>query len=176
MPDDAPISIDVAPISYIARARAYYTSLGYEEPYRWAYHTDAPFAKLAKPLAKCRVGIVTTAAPFRPEFGDQGPGAAYNAAAKFRHVYTMPTDTTPDLRISHIGYDRAHTAAEDQRAWFPLERLRECEQSGRIGGISPRFYGIETTRSQRQTVERDAPEVLRLLREDGVDAAILVAT
>jgi hypothetical protein len=31
-------------------------------------------------------------------------------------------------------------------------------------------------RSQRLTVERDAPEILALAREDRVDAAILVAT
>jgi D-proline reductase (dithiol) PrdB len=172
----APESIDVAPISYITRAKAYYGSLGYEEPYRWAHHVDAPFTPLPKPVAQLRIGILTTAAPYRPEFGDQGPWAAYNAEAKFRHTYTLPTDTLPDLRISHIGYDRTHTSAEDQDAFFPLKRLREAEVTGRISSISPRFYGIETTRSQRQTSERDAPEIARLMREDGVEAAILVAT
>ena len=176
MPEPEPSSVDVAPISYIARSRSYYMSLGYEEPYRWAHHTDAPFTRLAKPLAECRVAIVTTAAPYRPAFGDQGPWAAYNAEAKFRHVYTMPTDPTPDLRISHIGYDRKHTSAEDQDSYFPLERLRDAMAEGRIGEISPRFYGIETTRSQRQTNERDAPEVLRLMREDAIDVAVLVPT
>ncbi len=169
-------STEVAPISYITRSGAYYTTLGYEEPYRWAHHTEAPFAPLARPLSECRIGIVTSAAPYRPEFGDQGPHAPYNAEAKFRHVYTLPSDAPPDLRISHIGYDRAHTTAEDQDSYFPLKRLREAEAAGRIGSIAARFYGIETTRSQRQTNERDAPEVLRLMREDGVDAAILVAT
>ena len=176
MPEAAPASVDVAPISYITRSRAYYASLGYEEPYRWAHHTSAPFTRLAKPLAGARIGLVTTAAPYRPEFGEQGPWAPYNAGAKFRHVYTLPADTLPDLRISHIGYDRAHTSAEDQDSYFPLKRLREAEAAGRVASISPRFYGVETTRSQRQTSERDAPEVARLMREDGVDAAILVAT
>lgn len=176
MPESPLSSVDVAPISYIARSRAYYLSLGYEEPYRWAHHTDAPFTRLAKPLAASRLAIVTSAAPYRPEFGDQGPWAAYNAEAKFRHVYTMPTDVLPDLRISHIGYDRKHTSAEDQDSYFPLKRLCEVEAAGRIGSISPRFYGIETTRSQRQTNERDAPEIARMMREDGVEAAILVAT
>lgn len=169
-------SVDVAPISYISRSRAYYMSLGYEEPYRWAYHTDAPFTRLAKPLSASRLGIVTSAAPYRPEFGDQGPSAPYNAEAKFRHTYALPTAEMPDLRISHIGYDRKHTSAEDQNSYFPLLRLREAAAAGRVGGISARFYGVETTRSQRQTTERDAPEIARMMREDGVDAAILVAT
>lgn len=169
-------SVAVQPIPYVQRSRAYYLSLGYEEPYRWAHHDDAPFTRLAKPLSECRVGILTTAAPHRPEYGDQGPGAAYNAEAKFRHTYSLPTDASIDLRISHIGYDRKHTTAEDQRCWFPLEQLRLQEAAGRIGGISPRFYGIETTRSQRQTTERDAPEIVRMMREDGVDIALCVPT
>ncbi len=164
------------PIRYVPRSRAYYGTLGYGEPYRWAQHDDAPFTPLTKPLAECRLGIVTTAAPFRPEFGDQGAWAAYNAPAKFRHTYSMPTDTIPDLRISHIGYDRKHTSAEDQRSWFPLEQLRQRQSEGRIGSISPRFYGVETTRSQRQTSERDAPDVAGMMRDDGVDIALLVAT
>ena len=165
-----------APIPYVERSRAYYLAQGYDNPYRWAQHDDAPFAPLRKPLAECTVGIVTTAAPNRPELGDQGPGAEYNAAAKFRHTFSMPTDTIPDLRISHIGYDRKHTKAEDPNSWFPLLRLREAEAAGRIGAIAKRFYGVETTRSQRQTIERDAPDIVGMMREDGVDIALMVAT
>lgn len=163
------------PIDYVQRSHGYYGSLGYA-PYRWAEHEDVPFTAPKKPLRESRVAIVTTAAPFRPEFGDQGPWAAYNAEAKFRHTYSMPSAVLPDLRISHIGYDRKHTSAEDQDSYFPLKRLRELEKAGRIGSISPRFYGIETTRSQRQTSERDAPDVVAMLREDRVDVAVLVAT
>ena len=163
------------PIDYVRRSHGYYGSLGYA-PYRWAEHDDVPFTRPVKPLAESHIGILTTAAPFRPEFGDQGPWAPYNAEAKFRHTYTMPTDVLPDLRISHIGYDRKHTSAEDQNSYFPLLRLREAEAAGRIGSISPRFYATETTRSQRQTSERDAPKIASLMREDGVDVALLVAT
>jgi D-proline reductase (dithiol) PrdB len=53
-------------------------------------------------------------------------------------------------------------------------RLQELVEGGRIGGLSPRFYGVPTEYSQRRTREIDAPEVLRLLRQDEVDAAVLV--
>ena len=127
------------PINYVPRSHAYYASLGYPDPYRWAAHDDAPFTRLAKPLGESRIGIVTTAAPYRAEFGDQGPWSAYNAEAKFRHTYSMPTDTMPDLRISHVGYDRKHTSAEDQDSYFPLKRLREAEAEGVVGSIASRF-------------------------------------
>jgi hypothetical protein len=163
------------PISYMQRTRDYYLALGYGNPYRWAHFADVPFTPLSKPLAELRLGLVTTAAPLQPEMGDQGPGAEYNAAAKFYQFYAKSTETVPDLRISHLGYDRVHTTAADMNTYFPLERLREAAASGRIGSVSPRFYGAPTNRSHRVTMETDCAELLRYCQEDEVDAAVLVA-
>lgn len=162
------------PVPYMQRTRDYYLALGYGNPYRWAHYADAPFTPLAKPLAQSRLALITTAAPYQPGVGDQGPGAKYNAAAKFYTVYSDTTDAVPDLRISHVGYDRKHTKAEDPNTWFPLARLREAVKAGRIGGLTPRFHGAPTNRSQRVTIEADAPELLQRCREDGADAVLLV--
>ena len=163
-----------APIPYMARTREYYQALGYEEPYRWAHFDDVPFAPLRQKLRQCRIGLVTTAAPYDPARGDQGPGAAYNAAAKFHRAYAMPIEGNPDVRISHVTYDRTHTTAEDPNSWFPLAQLKQRAAIGRIGALAPRFYGAPTTRSQRTTLEQDAPDLLAMMREDAVDAAVLV--
>ena len=165
------------PIPYMQRTRAYYLALGYENPYRWAHCRDVPFARLARPLRASTVALVTTAAPYRPELGDQGPGAPYNGAAKFFEVYSAPAADPgdPDVRISHLSYDRIHTTAEDHRTWFPLARLREAAAEGRVGRVAPRFHGLPTNRSQRTTLEQDCPALLRRLHEDEADAAILVA-
>jgi D-proline reductase (dithiol) PrdB len=162
------------PVAYIDRTRAYYAALGYDAPYRWARNADAPFRPLDRPLSACTVALVTTAAPVRPDRGDQGPGAAYNGAAKFFAVYSDATDADPRLGISHIAYDRDHTAATDQRTWFPLPALRAAAADGRIGRVAPRFHGLPTNRSHRATIGTDAPELLARCREDGIDAAILV--
>jgi hypothetical protein len=162
------------PIPYMQRTREYYLALGYGNPYRWAHHADVPFTPLAKPLAASRVALVTTAAPYRPELGDQGPRAKYNASAKFYTVYSDSTDSVPDLRISHVGYDRTNYAADDPSTWFPLHQLHLAVKAGRIGALTPRFHGAPTNRSQRVTIEMDAPEILRRCREDGADVAVLV--
>jgi glycine/betaine/sarcosine/D-proline reductase family selenoprotein B len=162
------------PIPYMQRTREYYLALGYGNPYRWACHDDAPFAPLSKPLARCRIGLVTTAAPYQPDKGDQGPGAPYNGAAKFYQVYSGDTARDHDLRISHIGYDRVHTSAEDPNTWFPLPALRRLVKAGRIGALAPRFHGLPTNRSHRTTLEQDCPELLRRVREDGADAVVMV--
>jgi hypothetical protein len=165
---------DDAPVGYMARTRDYYAAIGYETPYRWAHYTSAPFQPLQKPLNQSRVALITTAAPFDPAKGDQGPGAAYNGGAKFYTVYDGDTAKTHDLRISHVAYDRTHTAAEDSGTWFPLPQLIRLAREGRIGAIAPRFFGAPTNRSHRVTIETDAPDILSRCREDKVDAAVLV--
>jgi hypothetical protein len=175
-PDGADQTVDHdVPIPYRERIGTYYQTLGYGAPYRWAHYAEAPFTPLKKPLAESRLGLVTTAAPYQPDKGDQGPGAAYNGAAKFYRVYSGDTAVDHDLRISHIGYDRVHTTATDSNSWFPLPLLREVAKSGRVGELSSRFHGAPTNRSQRVTLEQDCPELLARLREDQVDAAVLVA-
>ena len=127
------------PIPYMQRTRAYYLALGYDNPYGWAHYRDVPFTPLSKPLSESTLALVTTAAPYRPELGDQGPGAPYNGAAKFFEVYSAPAGSTetPDVRISHVSYDRAHTSAKDPRTWFPLARLHESTAAGRIARVAP---------------------------------------
>ena len=162
-----------APIAYIERTRDYYSALGFE-PYEWAHYDDVPFQPLRKPLAQCRVAIVTTAAPYRAGLGDQGPGAPYNAAAKFYTVYSGDTSLDHDLRISHIAIDRTHTTGEDSATYFPLPELRRAAARGRIGSVAPRFHGLPTNRSHRTTLETDCPEIVERCLADGVEAAILV--
>ena len=166
---------DDAPVPYLERVRTYYQALGYGAPYVWAHHAEVPFHRLARPLAECRVALVTTAAPYQPDKGDQGPGAPYNARAKFFSVYSGETCVDHDVRIAHVAIDRRHTTAEDPGTWFPLPALRRAAARGRIGAPAARFHGVPTNRSQRTTVEIDGPEIVARCRADGADAAILVA-
>jgi D-proline reductase (dithiol) PrdB len=161
------------PIPYMHRTRDYYLRLGYPA-YRWAHFVEVPFTPLTAPLTRLRLALITTAAPYQPGVGDQGPRAPYNAAAKFYKVYSASIDDVPALGISHVGYDRKHTSAADLNTYFPLARLREAVAAGRIGALAPSFHGAPTNRSHRTTTETDAPELLRRCREDGVEAAVLV--
>ena len=47
-------------------------------------------------------------------------------------------------------------------------------REGRIGAVGPRFFGAPTNRSQRVTIETDAPEILARCRADAIDAVVLV--
>jgi hypothetical protein len=163
-----------SPVPYLQRIRTYYEALGYGAPYEWAHYSAVPFHSLDKPLAECRLAIITTAAPYQRGKGDQGPGAPYNSAAKFYTVYSGDTAEDHDLRISHIAIDRKHTTAEDPASYFPLAELRRRAASGRIGSVAPRFHGLPTNRSHRLTLDVDCPEIVARCKADAVDAAILV--
>jgi D-proline reductase (dithiol) PrdB len=160
------------PIPYIERTRRYYAALGYDLPYRWAEHADVPFARLAQPLGRSRIALVTTASPIATARRD------YDAAAKFFTVYSGDTAEIAAaehaLTINHVAIDFAHTTGEDPGSYFPLRAMRRAEGAGRIGAVAARFHGVPTNRSRRTTVETDAPEILARCKADGADAAILV--
>ena len=162
------------PIRYIERTRSYYLGLGYENPYIWAHYIEVPFTALQKPLNQSVLGLITTAVPYDPAKGPQGPGAPYNATAKFYQPYQNPMDGDIDLRIAHVGIDRKNANMEDSNCWFPSAVAKQAVQSGRVKALSPNFYGLPTNRSQRHTLEIDAPLILEMLRTDKVDVAVLI--
>ena len=162
------------PVRYMERTRSYYLGLGYDNPYVWAHYIDAPFTPLKKPLNQSILGLITTAVPFDASKGNQGPGAPYNAAAKFYQPYQHSIDGDIDLRIAHVGIDRNNANMEDMPCWFPLSAAQQAVKAGRIQALSPHFYGLPTNRSQRHTLEVDAPIILDMLRADHVEVAVLI--
>ena len=166
--DGTPIS-HRSVISYIDRTREFYAAAGYERPYRWAHYSDVPFAPLPKPLSECTVGLVTTTSP-AADF-ESGAGALRGE----KPVWSGPTDVPPErLRTDHLSWDKETTHTDDVESFLPIRALQGLADKGRIGRPSPRFYGAPTDYSQRRNRDEDAPEVLRLCREDGVDVALLV--
>jgi hypothetical protein len=162
------------PVPYIVRTRNYYLGLGYDNPYVWAHYLQVPFTPLRKSLKESVLGLITTAVRYDPANGPQGPGAPYNAAAKFYQPYKSPINQKQDLRIAHVGIDRKNANMEDLNCWFPLAAARRAIEVGRLRTLSPNFYGLPTNRSQRHTLEIDAPIILEMLRADNVNVAVLI--
>jgi hypothetical protein len=148
-------------VSYIDKSREYYGASGYERPYRWAHYEDVPFSRLTRPLSQSRIGVVTTA--------DRAPGAAPRATK----LFAAPNGEGGKL-FTEKSWDREATHTDDPETYLPLARLAEHVEAGRVGSLSPRFYGVPTDYSQRLTLEQDAPQVATWMREDSVDIALLV--
>ena len=157
-------------VSYIDRTREYYAAQGYERPYAWARHADAPFAPLRKPLARCRVAIITTASPWRA-----APLAGTGVVSIEKNVWSGPTSPPPQrLFTDDLAWDKDATHTHDLETFLPVERLREFASEGRIGALAPRFHGVPTDFSQRRTMKVDAPDILARCREDTADVVLLV--
>jgi len=149
-------------VSYIDRSRVYYAAQGYDEPYRWAHFDEVPFTQLPKPLDECRIGIATSA--------DRGP----RADGRHVRIYAEPHETAARL-YTEMSWDRDATHMDDSETYAPIATLALHVQEGRVGSASTRFYGVPTEYSARRTLEEDAPRLEAWIREDGVDACLLVA-
>ena len=90
-------------------------------------------------------------------------------------VFPIPSGIPKEKLIYVTGaHSRAESEMLDIDAFFPVTRLRELRDAGRIGGLAAHHLRIKPCYSQRKTRELDAPEVLRQCREQAVDVALLV--
>ena len=144
------------PVRYIERTRRYYAVLGFPA-YEWASNTSIPWQPAAR-VQDARIVLITTAAPHRRELPDQGPYAPYNAAAKFYRVYQIPAKPMPDLRISHVAYDRETSPATDQESYLPLVALQRAVTDRRVGQLAPLVVGVLSFRAPGSSAPRNTAE------------------
>jgi len=162
------------PVRYIEKTQAYYRSVGYPKPYKYARFDSAPFTPLDKPLERCRVGLVATAGVTLLD-DDGRPAPMKVLGGEEANVVEIPSDTPVERLVSiEEHYDRHATTVDDVNAFFPISHLQALAGDGTIGGLAPRFQKIFPNYSHRVTLTRDAPEVLAQLQADQVDAALLV--
>jgi hypothetical protein len=156
-------------VSYIDRTREFYQAQGYEKPYQWAHFEEVPFTPLPRALSECRLTLITTASPVREDSTSEG------GLPMAKEVSSGPTASPPErLYTADLAWDKETTHTDDLDSFFPIHRLQEFVEAGRIGSLAARYHGAPTEYSQRRTTERDAPEILRRCHEDGAEAALLV--
>ena len=168
MPTQEARSAPLAPVDYIQKIRDNYARLGYKE-YKWVVNEDPPpWTPLSKPLSSCRLGLAAS-------------GGVYVAGQVAFHykddtsVREIPVDVeTSALRATHFAYDLSG-ARRDPNVVFPIDTLRRLVREGIVGSLASRFQsflgGIYSTR--RVTAEL-APQILGRMREEEVDAVLLV--
>jgi hypothetical protein len=156
-------------VSYIDKSRDYYAAEGYDRPYRWVHNEEAPFTPTTKPLSESRLALVTTA------LDDSVPDDLDSNMLPLGPTYAAPLDPVPErLHTMSLSWDKEATHTDDLDSFFPIHRLQELVAAGRVGSISPRFYGVPTEYGQRVSRDVDAPKLLEYMRQDDVDVALLV--
>lgn len=141
--------------------------------YPWRRIDPVPSTPLTKPLSQCRVALVSSAAFVLPgqapfDRNAKGGDTSFRVIPCDADLRTL-VDTHPSDHFDHAGMDA------DPNLALPLERLHELACRGRIGEVAPRHLSFCGAILAPGRLTRDtAPEAARLLREDGVDVALLV--
>ena len=141
--------------------------------YPWRRIDPVPWAPLAKPLDQCRLALLSSAGfvlPGQESFDESIRGGD----PSFREI---PSDVDVSILLdTHRSETFDHTGlGRDPNLAFPIDRVRELEEEGRIGSVNRRhlsFMGSIT--APGRLTKRTAPEAVRWLANDGVDVALLV--
>ena len=141
--------------------------------YPWRRINPVPWVPLTKPLKDSRAVVVSSAGLVEP---DQEPfdDSIRGGDCSFREI---PVDTDLSALLdTHRSSLYDHSGLrQDPNLVFPLARLAELVQTGRIGSLNRRhlsFMGSITAPGRLR--KRTAPPAVRKLVEDGVDIALLL--
>jgi D-proline reductase (dithiol) PrdB len=135
-----------------------------------------PWTSLTKPLSECTVTLLSSAGialktdkPFDQEGERKNP---WWGDPSYR---ILPKDATyEDVRLYHMHIDPSY-AEQDLNCLFPLQRLQEMENRGRIGRTAPRHYSIMGyLLNPEELLCQTVPAIIRNLKEDFTDVVVLV--
>lgn len=135
-----------------------------------------PWTPLSKPLAECSVAMLSSAgiALTSDEPFDQ-QGERDNPWWGDPSYRVLPQSAThEDVRLYHLHIDPSY-AEQDLNCLFPLQRLQELAERGRIGRVSPRHYSIMGyILDPEELLSETVPALIRDLRQDFADVVVLV--
>jgi D-proline reductase (dithiol) PrdB len=145
-------------------------TLDMHENTHFTANDSVAWVPMTKPLAACRVALVTTAGAHL-KTQPAHDLLAHAGDPTFREI---PGDTrATDLAVDHAHYDTTDANA-DPNCVFPIDRLHELAAAGVVGSVAPMHYGfmgfIPDGRLLRDTT---APIVADLLVAQEVDAVVL---
>ena len=157
------------------RIRTYYAALGYGAPYEWRTTPACRSDPLRKPLAECRVALVTTAAPYQPDKGDQGPvrptiprrNSTRSIRSTRRRTMTCASRTSRSI---------APTPPPRTRQRLPLPALRDAAARGPSDRWPRASTACRPTAASASRIETDCPELVARCQADGADVGVSVPT
>jgi hypothetical protein len=152
-------------------------------PSRHTYDTG-PFTPTAMPVAGSTIGLMTSSGHF---VGDDDPNPfgvenmtqdeAMRRIDEFLKetpvLSEIPSDAPrDDLRVRHGGFDIT-SASRDPNAAFPIDRLAEAKETGRIGDLTSTYFSFPGATAQGR-LRRELPSWLDRIARERADAFLLV--
>ena len=131
-------------------------------------HDDTSWAPMQKSLSQSKIAIVSTAGlHLRGDRLFQGGDPSYRIISSDAKA--------SDVILSHVSIGFDHTGIyRDLNLAFPLDRLRELDQQGKVGSLARSYYSfMGAQRDPRRIIEETGPEAAALMHDEGVDLVLL---
>jgi D-proline reductase (dithiol) PrdB len=141
--------------------------------YAWRRIDPVPMASLEKPIAQCRVALVSSAGFVMP---GEKPFSASVRGGDFSFRVIPGDIDMQSLEEYHSSdsFSRAGVEA-DRNMGLPLDRLHELAAAGEIGSVAPRHISVMgSITAPNRYVKRTLPVIADLLVGDHVDIALMV--
>ncbi len=141
--------------------------------YRWHRIDPIPWTPLRKPLGESKLCLVSSAGLLLPS-QVTGVNLKRGEDPTFREIpseidVSSLVDTQPSRSFDHAGI------RSDPNLAFPIDRVRELKEQGRIGSLSRNHLSFRgTITSTRRLIQETAPAAVRKMSGDGVDVALLI--
>jgi len=140
-----------------------------QPPYQWSRFDSSPWTPISKPLSKSRVALISSGGVYIRD--EQEPFNAEKNDLSFRII--PKNISVSKLAISH--YLKHPNAEKDINCIFPIERFRELEKEGFIGGLADPCYTFMGRIFRRTALQTEmCPQLIEMLGSCGVDLLFLV--
>ena len=127
------------------------------------------FTPVTKPLNEMTVALATAAGVHVKT------DKRFNLAGDFTWRKVPDDVPSSELMVTHGGYDNSDVN-KDINCMFPIDRLHELRDSGFIKATAPTHAGFMGGGGNIEKFTNETgPEVAQMLKDEGVDAAILTA-
>lgn len=141
-------------------------------PFEYTVFTDTPITPVVKPLHECKLSLITTGglhlktdAPFNTKL-IEGDCSYRLLPGNLKHE---------DIMVTHESYDHRFINA-DINCVFPIDRMREYVEEGRIKSLSEEHYSFMGHIYVTDALLENSKRVGRRLKDLGVDIAFLTPT
>lgn len=127
------------------------------------------FTPVTKPLNEMTVALATAAGVHVKT------DKRFNLAGDFTWRKIPDDVPSSELMVTHGGYDNSDVN-KDINCMFPIDRLHELRDSGFIKATAPTHAGFMGGGGNIEKFTNETgPEIAQMLKDEGVDAAILTA-
>ena len=142
---------------------------------RHADPAKTPWAPMAKPLAECKVTLVSTAGIFM-----KGDESFDYERERREYIWGDPTHREipreagqNDVEYSHLHIDTSFLKKDRNVAW-PVDIFLGYEKEGKIGALAETLYSIMGyIPNFNPLVKQTAPKMIAKMKDEGVEAAFL---